>query len=108
MASQRIDANSLDDSPVVLLIGRRCWLAVAHVINTTAAIAHVQFFDVAAAASVTLGTTVPAYVLAVPASTSATQAFDELPQFDNGIAVASTTTATGSTAAITHLRVWVT
>lgn len=70
--------------------------------NANATDIYVQFFD-AAAANVTLGTTVPDFVLFVPAGDGTNdgaiiQNFYNSPvHFENAITYAVTTTATGST-----------
>lgn len=66
--------------------------------NTNAAPVFIQAFDVAGATTVTLGTTVPSFTLALPTS-SAIHGNLALPaNFFKGLKVAATTTATGSTA----------
>jgi len=109
MASQRVDANSLDDSPIVALMGKPCYVSAVHGINTTGAAAYLQLFDKATIAEVSLGTTVPTFVLSMATGASATQEFTgpNFLKFENGICAASTTTSTGSSAAITHARVWI-
>lgn len=68
------------------------------VYNPNASVAYVQLFDVASATTVTLGTTVPDAFLVIPAA-SAANVLDALGiGFTNGIKLAVTTTATGSTA----------
>jgi hypothetical protein len=67
--------------------------------NPNAALVYIQFFDVAATTSVTLGTTAPTFYVAVPAfggvvDTSFVTGF----VFKNGVVVACTTTPTGNTA----------
>ena len=57
-----------------------------------------QFFDAAATASVTLGSTVPAIVIPVPANSAANLASSDGWNFVSGICVAVTTTYDGSTA----------
>ena len=57
-----------------------------------------QFFDAAAASSVTLGTTAPAIVIPIPANTAANLASTDGWNFVSGICVAVTTTYNGSTA----------
>ena len=108
MSAAILSADSLDDSPVVLLVGHRCTVDFAHGVNTTGAAAYLQIFDVAAIASVTLGTTVPTLVLTIATGASATDTYGTAGAvFTNGVAVASTTTSTGSTAAVTHARIGV-
>ncbi len=70
-----------------------------HLLNTTTAAAYVQVFDAAAAADVTVGTTTPTFVLGLPASGGAANSFAKPIKFTLGIVVASTTTATGASAA---------
>jgi len=72
-----------------------------HLFNTTAAAAYVQFFDAAAANDVVVGTTTPTFVIGLPASGGATRALARGIQFTRGIVVASTTAATGDSAATT-------
>jgi hypothetical protein len=71
--------------------------------NPNATIAYVQLFDLAT--TVTLGTTVPTLSLPIPAGASANLLDGAGIAFDNGIQVACTTTATGSTAPSTGLDV---
>ena len=77
-----------------------------NITNNTSSFVYIQFFDVAATSSVTLGTTAPAYVIAVPPY-GVTDAFVAAPQFTfyNGIVIAATTTATGNTAPSTAASV---
>ena len=76
----------------------KCSLAGFHMLSGSAAAAYVQFFDKAAASEVTLGATTPDFVIGLPASGGATRSYDSRIQFTNGVVVAATTTATGSTA----------
>ena len=67
--------------------------------NPNTALVFVQFFDAASIGSVTLGTTVPKFVISVPAfggviDTSFVTGF----VFVNGVVAAATTTPTGNTA----------
>lgn len=75
--------------------------------NTTAAAAYIQMFDAAAIADVTLGTTLPLWVVKSPAS-DVSNPDNPLPQrgvvFQKGVVVASTTTPTGLATAVQHLR----
>jgi hypothetical protein len=81
-------------------------IAMIEIGNTTAAVAYVQFFW-AAAADVTLGTTVPNAVIIVPASGGVVLPFNTGWQ-TGGTAwsMASTTTATGSTNAAQFITIW--
>jgi hypothetical protein len=68
-------------------------------VNTTAAVAYLQIFNVKAA-SVTLGTTVPTWTLRLAASESVNVVMATPVQLGgSGISIAGTTTATGSTGA---------
>lgn len=69
-----------------------------HLFNTTAAVAYVQIFNVAAA-SVTLNTTVPTFSIGIPASGGVTVNFDKGIAFSTAISFACTTTRTGLTGA---------
>lgn len=69
-----------------------------HLFNTTAAVAYVQIFNVAAA-SVTLGTTTPTISIGIPASGGVTVNFDKGIAFGTAISYACTTTRTGSSGA---------
>jgi len=73
-------------------------------VNTGASVAYVQVFD-SVAASVTLGTTIPKQVLWVPAGGAWEEKFtnEAKMSFTSGIAVAATTTTTGSTAPATGI-----
>lgn len=105
--SQILSSNSLAGTATLLRSGRVA-VSWTHAVNTTAAAAYVQLFDAAAASDVTLGTTVPTYVLKSAASDPSEGA---LPHnglvFALGIVAASTTTATGSTGAAQHVRLGV-
>lgn len=68
------------------------------VYNPNATVAYVQIFDVAATASVTLGTTVADARIIVPATSAANMEVTNGVNMANGIVIACTTTATGSTA----------
>ena len=78
-----------------------------HVSNTTAAIAYLQIFW-KAAASVTLGTTIPDVVLPVPASGGFFGPFIGEGWRTGGTAwsIAGTTTRTGNSAALLDVVIW--
>ena len=103
--SDLIVVNSLSGT-VTQVIARPVTLTAVRAINTTAADAYVQLFDVAVITDVTLGTTLPAWV--VLSDPSDLSLGDGLPNgglsFHNGIAAASTTTTTGLTGAAQHVR----
>lgn len=69
-----------------------------HLFNTTAAVAYVQIFNVAAG-SVTLGTTAPTMSIGIPASGGATVNFDKGIAFGTAMSYACTTTRAGLTGA---------
>ena len=73
-------------------------LKAAHVMNIAAAATFVQFFDAADAADITLGTTVPDYVLGAAIASPSNQADLVDLLFGKGLFVAATTTAGGLTA----------
>lgn len=79
-------------------------------LNTTAAIAYVQFFDAKTVGAVTLGTTAPSWVIGLPAN-STTGAGLALVDLDTlhylGLVMACTTTPTGNSTASVFCTVWV-
>jgi hypothetical protein len=76
-------------------------LGAYHCLNPNASAAYVQIFDTAGA--VTLGSTVPVLSLGLPASDGGNLEWTMGIHFANGIKVAATTTATGSTAPGTNV-----
>jgi len=77
-----------------------------HILNTVAAITYIQFFY-KVAASVTLGTTVADFTIGLPASGGATLHFGGSGWRTRGpLSIASTTTPTGSTGALSHVSLW--
>jgi hypothetical protein len=76
-----------------------------HIDNANTAMTYVQFFDVAAATTVTLGTTTPTFILAVAAGGVLDKTMVYPYAFANGIKIAATTTATGSTAAASAVNI---
>ncbi len=72
--------------------------------NPNAVTAYIQLFDIATAGAVTLGTTVPDVVLAIPPFGAANLLDGTGINFANGIQVAATTTATGLTALTTAME----
>ena len=100
-----ISNNTVTEADVLVQAGHVHVVAM-HAINTTAAAAFVQYFDAAAVADVTVGTTVPVWVLRSPASSVSDG--DGLPThgllFKLGVVIASTTTPTGNTGAAQHVR----
>jgi hypothetical protein len=75
-----------------------------HIQNLDASVTYLQFFD-APASGVTVGTTTPSFVIAVPAS-GLHDADDSVPiGLKGGLTIAATTTATGSGAPTNGLNV---
>lgn len=74
-----------------------------NIANPNAATVYVQVFDAAATNAVTVGTTSPTFVLAVPGNGVLDGPQLGAVSFASGIVVAATTTATGSTAPSTAL-----
>jgi len=75
-------------------------------LNTTAAVAYLQIFNIAAA-SVTLGTTAPTLSIGVPASAALVLAIPEAGQHmrGSGLSCAGTTTRAGLTGAALDLNI---
>ena len=97
--------NSALTATAVLLVpgtsGSYSTLWLVNASNPNAALTYLQFFDAAAISSVTLGTTKPAFWLAMPINTTGGVVSVSFPVgyvFKNGIVVAATTTPTGSSA----------
>lgn len=94
------NAVALDASPGVVVKATQGLLYGWHIKNTTGAALYVQLFDVAALASVTIGTTVPDINIGLVASGSNTMALQLPVNFVNGICAFSTTAAGGPTDAV--------
>ena len=73
-----------------------------YIYNPNSSAAYVQIFDVATTGGVTVGTTVPKWSVAIPATSAANLGGLNM-AFSNGIQVAATTTAKGSSAPSTAL-----
>lgn len=82
-----------------------CGIYAVSVFNPSAALGYVQFFDAAKAADVTLGTTVPNWVVAVPTVATVTINPAVPVSFFKGCFIAATTTAGGSSAPATAFDV---
>ena len=96
--------NSALDATVVGAVTKRCRLKGMQIDNSAnGANSYVQFFDLAAA-SVTIGTTTPYFSMLIPQGggydlwIGGSQLGSDGIEFATGIAIAATTTATGSTA----------
>lgn len=97
-ASAGATVTKVKDAPVTLF--------GYHILNNTAAIAYVQVFD-KLSTNVTVGTTVPDYVIPVPANGGAVMAMGRTgSRHANGMSVACTTTRTGSVAAVCDVLFW--
>lgn len=101
----RIESDSLGGT-AVLMIGHAATLGWVNAVNTTGSLAHIQLFNAALAADVTVGTTVPDLVITSPLS-EAVFVTDINCDFPLGIVAASTTTVAGSTGATQHLKIGV-
>jgi hypothetical protein len=75
--------------------------------NPNATVACMQVFDVATSGGVTLGTTRPTMAICIPATSAANWEITNGTAMANGIQIAATTTASGSTAPSTGLDVTV-
>ena len=106
MPGSRIILNNSVGATAVLVQKGVVQVTGMFAVNTTAAAAFVQYFDAAAAADVTVGTTIADWVLRSPASSVSDG--DGLPThglvFLLGVVIASTTTPTGNSAATQHVR----
>lgn len=96
---------TLDDTPGAAISAVSGLLYGWAIINTTAAVAYIQVFDVAAVGDVTLGTTTPRFVIPLAANGVYHFAMKKPIPFSTGIVVFSTTTTTGSTGAASN-AVW--
>jgi hypothetical protein len=83
---------------VLLLAKGYTRLASVNVLNANAAIVYLQLFDAAAAADVTIGTTVPDKTIKIEASVAPIISFNIPPRFNKGLCYAITTTDTGAIA----------
>lgn len=103
IAAAAVFNDAVSNTAVAIAPGRASLMSL-RLVNTTAAVAYLQVFN-AAQASVTVGTTTPAFVVRLGANESLSIGLLGL-QMANGISMAGTTTAGGSTgAAISVLAV---
>ena len=102
-----VKSNSLAGTAVLVQAGALILTAV-HAINTTSADAYIQLFDAAAIADVSLGTTIPDWVVMSDFGAGLVSEPHTLPaaglSFRLGLVAASTTTAINSTGAAQHAR----
>jgi len=94
--------NGLTNTASAVVSSTAAVLNDYYVYNPNASVAYVQIYDVATAGGVTVGTTTPKWSIGIPATSGANITNLNL-TFANGIQVAATTTATGSTAPGTAL-----
>lgn len=87
--------DSDGDNTAQVCRGSAGYIDYIHVINSNAADAFIQFFDLASA-SVTVGTTTPSQSWIVPGNGAFERAFPKPIHFQRAITYACTTTATGS------------
>ena len=99
-SSTPIIANALSTTVKAVVSSLAATLDSVTIMNPNTTLAYVQVFDVATAGAVTLGTTVPKWSIGLN-QTSQIVLSDLNLHFANGIQVAATTTATGSTALVT-------
>ena len=95
-------AVTLDDSPGILVQAGPTLLYSAHFANTVAGISYLQLFDAVQLSDVTLGTTTPTVVIPVLTSGVLSMDLAKPLYFNKGLCAFSTTTATGSSAAVQH------
>ncbi len=88
--------NGLSTTVFSVIASQAAVLEDYYIYNPNSSVAYVQIFDVATSGGVTLGTTTPKWSVGVPATSAANVSRLGL-SFANGIQVAATTTATGST-----------
>lgn len=89
----------VDDSPGVLVQAGETLLYGYSILNTTAAAAYLQLFNAAALTDVTLGTTVPDYVIGNAASAVIGRSLCKPLSFSLGLVMFSTTASGGDTGA---------
>ncbi len=77
----------------------RCVLTAIRYINEDIAVRFLQVFDASTLGGVTLGTTIPKYVLSAGANGESSAIIGEGIVFESGVFAACTTTALGSTLA---------
>ena len=106
MAGPSISLVNFEGAAALLRAGR-CIVSSMKYINEDAAVRFCQIFDAAAAADVTVGTTVPVWVLTAGANGGDDDYMGNGIVFTSGIVVAGTTTPDGSTAAADNTQhIW--
>lgn len=108
IASELIKVNNVT-GPVLLQPGRTIVTAARAFVDTAAADIFLQMFDAASAADVTLGTTLPDWVVTIDSAASPVSSGDGLSTngdvFYKGVVVACTTTPVGAVTSAAHVRV---
>ncbi|HSE57602.1 MAG TPA: hypothetical protein VLA99_02780 [Nitrospiraceae bacterium] len=111
LSSELLKADAVDATAVLLQKGRLTITAARLFKASAAADVYLQMFDKAAAADVTVGTTVPDWVVMLDSAAGEVSSGDGLPTdgmtFYRGLVVACTTTSTGSTGSASSVRVTV-
>lgn len=90
------DFKANQKATATLIYGKTCRLGGWLLYNRHSATVFLQIFDKSAANQVTVGTTTPLLVMAIPAGQAGHVEFENGIDMDNGIVIAATTTATGS------------
>lgn len=108
IASEIIKANNVT-SPVLIKPGRCIITAARAFIDTAAADIFLQMFDAASASDVTLGTTLPDWVVTIDSAASPVSSGDGLSTngdvFYKGLVIACTSTPIGAVTAAAHVRI---
>lgn len=103
-----VKSNAVAETPVLIKSGR-CVVTAARIFQASAAAdAVLQMFDAAAISAVTVGTTVPDWVVLLDSAAGPISGGDGLPTdglvFNSGVVVACTTTPTGNTGSAANVR----
>ena len=88
--------TGLDEDPLILVGAGPLELSDFFIYNNDASAGFVQFFDAAAIADVTLGTTTPDFVVGIAATSWAQGQLCKPRMFAKGIVIGFATTATGA------------
>jgi len=111
LGSDLLKANAVDGTATLLQKGHLTVTAARIFADSAAADIILQMFDAASAADVTVGTTIPDWVVVLDSAAAPVSGGDGLPthgaEFKLGLVVACTTTPVGSTGSAANVRVWV-
>lgn len=105
------DVLRIDNVTTLVLAqkGRLAITAVRLFTDSAAADIFLQMFDAAQESDVTLGTTIPDWVVTIDSAASPVSSGDGLPThglvFSKGLVIASTTTPAGATTSASHARI---